>query len=138
MRQFGLQGRTKKQVFSNFKRPVYRANNKSRIFILRPNTAGSPKSHRKGMANLARPNNPRSMLHKCCCRHKVFWQSNDSNKRPLSFSFYSKGIYFFLQYPNTNVYKISIVQRRPQYANIRREMDYTTQAPDDERKKTVM
>lgn len=27
-----------------------------------------------------------------------------------------------------------MVQRRTQYANIRREMDYTTQAPDDERR----
>lgn len=40
--------------------------------------------------------------------------------------------FIFLQYPNTNVYKISIVQQCTRYANIRLEMDYTTQAPDDE------
>lgn len=76
----------------------------------------------------------------CCCTGRKCWCCHGSKQQQaqLSFLFTPKAFIFFLQYPNTNVYKISIVQRRPQYANIRREMDYTTQAPDDERKKTVM
>lgn len=81
------------QVYSNFKSPVFMANNKSRIFILQPNTPGSSKPH--SMVDLARINIPHNMLHKRRCHHKVLWKSNNSNKSPLSFSFYSKGIYFF-------------------------------------------